>query len=172
MRFCILSFLWVGLLPELVEGEGEIPLFNVNQIEAIRAAEGQTIRVRGLIERTGKSKGTGMNFLNFKGGELTIVVFGRSLKNFPKGEPADHFTWKRVQVTGKLEFYKEKPQIVLERPSNVILLDNQTGEPVKSTERKGTVIPEKTSAAPNFDASEKKKTSRVKVDPRIYFDDP
>ena len=79
---------------------------------------------------------------------------------------------KRVQVTGKLEFYKEKPQIVLERPSNVMLLDNQTGEPVKITERKGTVIPEKTSAAPNFDASAKKKSSRVKVDPRIYFDDP
>ena len=61
---------------------------------------------------------------------------------------------------------------IRDRPSNVILLDNQTGEPVKITERKGTVVPEKTSAGPNFDASEKKKSSRVKVDPRIYFDDP
>jgi len=172
MKFCILSFLCVGLLPAGVVGEGEIPLFNVNQIEGIRAAEGQTIRVRGLIERTGKSKGTGMNFLNFKDGELTVVVFGRSLKNFPNGEPADRFTGKRVQVTGKLEFYKEKPQIVLERPSNVVLLDNQTGEVVKSAERKATAIPEKTPVAAKFDASDKKKSSRGKVDPRIYFDDP
>ena len=172
MKFCILSFLCVGLLPAVVVGEGEIPLFNVNQIEGIRAAEGQTIRVRGLIERTGKSKGTGMNFLNFKGGEFSVVVFGRSLKNFPKGEPADRFTGKRVQVTGKLEFYKEKPQIVLERPSNVILLDNQTGEPVKSAERKLTAIPEKTPASPKFDVLEKEKSARVKVDPKIYFDDP
>ena len=66
----------------MVGGEGEIPLFDVNQIEDIRAAEGQIIRVRGVIERTGKSKGTGMNFLNFKGGELTIVVFWAQLEEF------------------------------------------------------------------------------------------
>jgi DNA/RNA endonuclease YhcR with UshA esterase domain len=172
MKFVRFIFLCLALFPGLVEGESEIPAFDAKQIDDIRAAVGKQIKVRGLIERTGKSKGTGMNFLNFSGGELTVVVFGRSLRNFPKGEPAELFKGKLVEVTGKLEFYKEKPQIVLEHPSEITLLDQQKGEPVKVAEQKSAPALEKTPAESKVEAPGKKKAPRVKVDPRIYFDDP
>ena len=178
-RACIREMKFVGfilaclvLFPGLVKGESEIPAFDVKQIDDIRAVVGKQIKVSGLIERTGKSKGTGMNFLNFSGGELTVVVFGRSLKNFPKGEPADIFKGKPVEVTGKLEFYKEKLQIVLEQPSEITLLEKQKGEPVKVAAKKPAPALEKAPTASNVGEPGKKKPPRVKVDPRIYFDDP
>ena len=173
MQFAWSFFLCAVVVPDLIADQSGIPVFEVKQIEEIRAAEGQEVRVRGLIERTGRSKGSGMNFLNFTGGEFTVVIFGRSLKNFPEGEPADIFKGKLVEVTGKVEFYKEKPQIVVEKTARIVVLDPETKKPVAAPE-------EEQASGKKKPASEGKKSevpkpvtpAKVKVDPRLYFDDP
>jgi DNA/RNA endonuclease YhcR with UshA esterase domain len=173
MKFIWSFLLCAAVLPDFIAAESGIPVFEVKQIEEIRAAEGQEIRVRGLVERTGKSKGSGMNFLNFTGGEFTVVIFGRNLKNFTEGEPADIFRGQLVEVTGKVEFYKKKPQIVVEETARIVLLDAETKKPVAAPEeeqssgKKSPTAKDKKSEAP-----EPVTPAKVKVDPRLYFDDP
>ena len=162
-----------AVLPDLIADQSAIAQFEVKQIDEIRAAEGKEIKVRGLVERTGRSKGSGMNFLNFTGGQFTVVIFGRSLKNFPEGEPADIFKGKLVEVTGKVEFYKQKPQIVVEEAARIVVIDPETRKPVVAPEekqasgKKSPAVEGKKSEAPKPVAP-----ARVKVDPRLYFDDP
>ena len=173
MKFAWFFPLCAAVLSDLIADQSAIAQFEVKQIEEIRAAEGKEIKVRGIVERTGRSKGSGMNFLNFTGGEFTVVIFGRSLKNFPEGEPADMFKGKLVEVTGKVEFYKEKPQIVVEETARIVLLDPETKKPVAAPEEEqasGKKIPaakDKKSEAPKPVTP-----AKVKVDPRLYFDDP
>lgn len=174
MKPYALFFLCAAMLTGVLAAEPGIPVFDVKQIDDIRAAEGKQIKVRGLIERTGRSKGTGINFLNFTGGEFMAVIFGRSLKNFPKGEPADLFKGKLVEVAGKVEFYKGNPQIVLEEPSQIIVLDPVTRQPVAAPVERKAAAPEKKPGAGNSKDPEKTTDAptKGKVDPRIYFDDP
>ncbi|MCP4849423.1 MAG: hypothetical protein GY899_15915 [Verrucomicrobiaceae bacterium] len=163
-------------LPGVIAGQLEIPVLDVQKIDGIRASEGKEIKVRGLVERTGKSKGSGMNFLNFTGGEFTVVVFGRSLKNFPEGEPADIFKGKLVEVTGKVEIYKEKPQIILEEPSRIVVLNHETGKPIVVVDESKKVVQKDSkerSREPDGNGAERTVSpSKGKVDPRIYFDEP
>ena len=174
MKLHPLFFLCAAMLPGVLAVEPEIPVFDVKQIDDIRAAEGKEIKVRGLIERTGRSKGTGINFLNFTGGEFMAVIFGRSLKNFPKGEPADIFKGKLVEVAGKVAFYKGNPQIVIEEPSRIVVLDQATRQPVAApAERKPAAPEKKPGAGKNKDSEQTTDApTKGKVDPRIYFDDP
>ena len=104
---------WVGALGAVWTGLAigqEVPVFEVAQIAGIKAAEGKVVKVRGLVETTGKSKGSGMNFLNFEGKEFTAVVYAKNLKRFPAGEPADVLAGKWVEVSGEIKFYNKKPQ--------------------------------------------------------------
>lgn len=169
-----LFFLCAAILPAVLTAQPGIPVFDVKQIDDIRAAEGKEIKVRGLIERTGRSKGTGINFLNFTGGEFMAVIFGRSLKNFPKGEPADIFKGKLVEVSGKVAFYKGNPQIVLEEPSRIVVLNQETRKPVAAPAERKPAAPEKKPGAGKNKDPEKTTDApaKGKVDPRLYFDDP
>ena len=173
MKFAWSFLLCVAVLPDLIADQTGIPVFEVKQIDDIRAAEGKEIKVRGLVEGTGRSKGSGMNFLNFTGGEFTVVVFGRSLKDFPKGEPADIFKGKLVEITGKVELYKKKPQIVLEEASRIVVLDPETRQPVAAPEEEqasGKTSP--TVGGKKSEMPEPVAPAKVKVDPRLYFDEP
>lgn len=49
---------------------------------------------------------------------LTVVIFTKDLGNF-KGTPADLYSNKKVCVTGKLEEFKGKPQIVVTKPEEI-----------------------------------------------------
>jgi aspartyl/asparaginyl-tRNA synthetase len=51
---------------------------------------------------------------------LTIVIFAKDLPNF-KASPESLFTNKSVCVTGKLEDFKGKTQIVITRPEEIIV---------------------------------------------------
>lgn len=50
---------------------------------------------------------------------LTIVIFAKDLPNF-KATPESLYANKSVCVTGKLEDFKGKPQIVITRPEEII----------------------------------------------------
>jgi aspartyl/asparaginyl-tRNA synthetase len=51
---------------------------------------------------------------------LTIVIFTKDLPNF-KTTPEILFANKTICVTGKLEDFKGKPQIVITRPEEIIV---------------------------------------------------
>ena len=173
MKFTWFFLLCAAIHPDLIADQSAIAQFEVKQIEEIRAAEGKEIKVRGLVERTGRSKGSGMNFLNFTGGEFTVVIFGRSLKNFPEGEPADIFKGKLVEVTGKVEFYKQKPQIVVEKAARIVVIDPETRQPLVAPKEEQAAGKKNPAAEGNKDETPKPVApARVKVDPRLYFDDP
>ena len=49
---------------------------------------------------------------------LTVVIWGDMRKQF-KGNPEDLFLNKEVCITGKIELYKEKPQVVIKQMSQI-----------------------------------------------------
>ena len=51
---------------------------------------------------------------------LTIVIFTKDLANF-KATPESLYANKNICVTGKLEDFKGKPQIVITRPEEIIV---------------------------------------------------
>lgn len=51
---------------------------------------------------------------------LTIVIFTKDLPNF-KASPESLYANKSVCVTGKLEDFKGKPQMVITRPEEIIV---------------------------------------------------
>ena len=174
MRNEIVGALLGALLLGSALGQSEPPIFEVAEIDKIKAAEGKLIKVRGTVESTGKSKGSGMNFLNFPGGEFTAVVFGKSLKDFPEGEPADLFEGKLIEVSGKVSFYNEKPQIVLDTPEQLVELDPATKKPIAIEEPEPEKAPSEPEEVVEPKVEEKKPEAPDpgKVDPREYFDDP
>jgi DNA/RNA endonuclease YhcR with UshA esterase domain len=168
---------WLATALVLLSGASaqEAPLvFEVEEIDKIRAAEGKQAKVRGLIESTGKSRGSGMNFLNFPNREFSAVVFGRSLKNFPDGEPADTYKGKLVELSGEISFYKGEPQMIIESPEQITLLDPETKKPdePEAPEPVEGPEPEPKEEEATEPVEEPEKPDPGKVDPRDYFDDP
>ncbi len=162
----------VALLVCSAHGQEAVPVFEVSQIAKIKAAEGKAVKVRGLVETTGKSKGSGMNYLNFEGGEFTAVVFAKNLKRFPDGEPADVLAGKWVEISGDVKFYNKKPQIIVDGPEQIVLLDPETKKPPVAAP-KPEAKPEEKEAVPGPKAEVKEaEPKKDKVDPRLYFDDP
>ncbi|TMI63655.1 MAG: DNA-binding protein [Bacteroidetes bacterium] len=49
---------------------------------------------------------------------LTVVIWGDIRKQF-NGNPEDIFLNKEICITGKIELYKEKPQIVIKNKSQI-----------------------------------------------------
>lgn len=51
---------------------------------------------------------------------LTVIIFAKNLANF-KESPAALYNNKKICVTGKLENYHGKPQIVVTKPDEITL---------------------------------------------------
>ena len=52
--------------------------------------------------------------------KLTVVIWGEVRKQFP-GMPEQDYYNKEICITGKLELYKEKPQIVIKSSGQIEL---------------------------------------------------
>jgi DNA/RNA endonuclease YhcR with UshA esterase domain len=148
--------------------EAAPPLFSATDDAGLKAAKGKIVRVRGKITRTGKAKATGANFLNFASGSFTVVTFGKSLKEFPDGEPADAYKNQCVEIRGEVTFYKDMPQIELSAPAQIKVIDEKAvaeASARKSDVAKADVAVE----GVNSTAVPIEKTTEV--DPRKYFSD-
>lgn len=79
------------------------------------------------------SKGT-PTFLNAGGSypnaPLTLVIWADARKEF-KNKPEDYYTGKNVCITGKIELFKDKPQIVIlhEEQIRETMIDKLLNEP-------------------------------------------
>jgi DNA/RNA endonuclease YhcR with UshA esterase domain len=62
---------------------------------------------------------------NYPNAPLTIVIWAEARKSF-KNKPEEYYTGKSVCVTGKVESFKGKPQIVITNESKIVeqIMDN------------------------------------------------
>ena len=76
---------------------------------------------RYLAESTGRTSSHNPTFLNFGGKfpnhDFTAVIFEDNREKF--GEPEKSCLNKSVCVTGKIEIYREKPEVVLTEPEQL-----------------------------------------------------
>lgn len=81
---------------------------------------GQAVTVEGTVVKVTFSRRSNTTFLNF--GQpypdqvFTAVVFRSAASQFPNPQ---QWEGKRVRVTGRVRLYQGKPEIVLERPSQL-----------------------------------------------------
>jgi DNA/RNA endonuclease YhcR with UshA esterase domain len=80
---------------------------------------GETLTVEGVVTGTHVSA-RGTEFLNFgsryPNQDFTVVIFARSAAGFGDIEK---LYGKRVDVTGTIELYRGKPEIVLRSPAQI-----------------------------------------------------
>ena len=51
---------------------------------------------------------------------LTLVIFGKDRNNFPK-VPEKMYSDKQICVTGKIEEYKGKDEIIISKPDEIVI---------------------------------------------------
>jgi DNA/RNA endonuclease YhcR with UshA esterase domain len=80
---------------------------------------GQTVTVEGTIVATHNSgKACFLNFHQDYKRYFTAVIFASAFDQFPPS-PETFYSGKTVQITGVVKEYKGKPEIILERPSQI-----------------------------------------------------
>ena len=169
LLLCLLAFACLSVRGRGAD-ETQAPLLAATDDAGLKAAVGQTVIVRGTVTRTGKSKATGVNFLNFASGDFTIVTFGRNLKDFAEGEPADVYKDKHIEIRGEVILYKEKAQIELTSPGQIRIVDEAAvAEASRPHAPPGDrEAPSKEKVGDPAAADEGKPT---KIDPKKYFTD-
>jgi DNA/RNA endonuclease YhcR with UshA esterase domain len=100
----------------------------VTDTAAIRAKNGQTITIEGVIESakwSGSGKVMNVRFKDVKDG-VSVAVFQKNKDKFDAafgGDTAKKFTGAKVQVTGALKDFKGRPEIVIENPEQVTIVE-------------------------------------------------
>lgn len=104
----------------LLAKEQAVPRVAANNALSLQKLIGRTVTVHGKVNRASISK-SGHHFLNFYSSNLTVVCFQPDVEKFEAGGPAKLWRNKEIEVSGKLELYKGKPQIKLTAASQVKL---------------------------------------------------
>lgn len=94
-------------------------------IDSVSAYIGKTVKVCDKVAGTYVTKGDKpVTYLNlgddYPNSKLTIVIFQKDLVNFPV-KPSDHYKGMNVCVTGEVGIYKEKVQIIADKPEQIII---------------------------------------------------
>jgi DNA/RNA endonuclease YhcR with UshA esterase domain len=94
---------------------------------------GQKCVVEMKVESTGKSARSGVFFLNSEvkyqdPKNFTIFISKAAAEKFKKAkvdDPATHFKGKTVRVTGTVKLYRERPEIAVEEPDQVEIVEQK-----------------------------------------------
>lgn len=92
-------------------------------LDSVQFYEGKTItvcsKVQGTFVTKGEKKTTYINFGKpFPNNTFTAVIFETDLKNF-KYIPSEVLKDKSVCITGKVELYKGKPQMIITKEEQI-----------------------------------------------------
>ncbi|MFZ2489292.1 MAG: phospholipase D-like domain-containing protein [Anaerolineae bacterium] len=83
---------------------------------------GQTVTVEGEVVDTYDSGK--VTFLNFdEERTFTVVIFASDYAAFPQ-PPQDLYWRKKVRVTGQLKLYDQRPEIIIESPDAIVVLED------------------------------------------------
>jgi hypothetical protein len=117
MRFFLLSVIF--LFSTALFAQTEIKL------EDIKNYIGDSVKLRAKIyggKYLENAKGS-PTFLsvgaNYPNAPLTLVIWENVRKQFPSA-PEELYEDKEVWITGKVQLYKEKPEIVISEPSDIL----------------------------------------------------
>ncbi|TWI83268.1 hypothetical protein IQ13_1376 [Lacibacter cauensis] len=95
-------------------------------LEEVSKHIGDSVKVCGVVRggrflEQAKNSPTLLNIgAAFPNQQLTVVIWGDVRKQFEQA-PEELFKDKEVCIVGKVELYKEKPQIVLKRKEQLLL---------------------------------------------------
>ena len=92
-------------------------------IDSVSTYIGKTVKVCDKVAGTFVTKGEKpVTYLNlgadYPNTKLTIVIFQKDLVNFPL-KPSDHYKGQNVCVTGEIKQYKEKIEIIANKPEQI-----------------------------------------------------
>jgi DNA/RNA endonuclease YhcR with UshA esterase domain len=116
----LLSLVSLHAGDELTEAASPPRHVQATAAEELKALAGQMATVEGKVTRIGATSAGGITFINMGGGAngFVAVVFKSNYGAFPNG--FDEYKGKTLQVTGKLELFKETtPQIVVKSPDQI-----------------------------------------------------
>lgn len=96
---------------------------NTVSADSLSYYEGQLIRVcatvTGIHVSTGKSETTFINFGEpFPNNSFSLVIFQKDAESFSY-KPAEFLDNKKLCITGKVEMYKGKPEIIITNEKHI-----------------------------------------------------
>lgn len=109
--------IFIILLSQFIYAQKLVP------IDSISTHIGQTIKVCDKVAGTFVTKSDKpLTYLNlgadYPNAKLTIVIFNKDLVNFPL-PPSDHYKGMNICITGDLTIYKDRPQIIANKPDQI-----------------------------------------------------
>jgi DNA/RNA endonuclease YhcR with UshA esterase domain len=122
-------------------GEGAAAVIKASDKDALEAAKGKQATVEGTVSEAGWSKSGKVMNIKFEGADesgFVAVVFQRDKEAFDKafdGDAAKGLTGKKVTVTGKVGTFRDKPQIILNKPEQVKVEDGEKAGAEKPAEK-------------------------------------
>lgn len=108
--------------PKLAEG-----VLSANDDPAIRAVSGQIATVQGKVSRVGATDTGSITFINFRGndrGKFVAIVRRDNVESVaqPFGGSLESLSGKTVEIRGKIEMFKNAPQIDIRQPDQLKVL--------------------------------------------------
>ena len=84
---------------------------------------GEFIAVEGTVVDTHNSgRACFLNFTTEWRGTFYLAILGSNMDDYPES-PERYFLNKKVRAVGKVAMYRDRPQIVIESPQHITLLD-------------------------------------------------
>jgi micrococcal nuclease len=119
LAIVLLSVATGGCALFLPRGEDRVPV--VSWRKAARYVD-EYVTVEGVIARTHNSgKACFLNFHPDWRRTFTAVIFANRFSAFPP-KPEDHYRGKRVRVTGYVQKFEGRPEIILDSPDQIEIL--------------------------------------------------
>ena len=109
-----------GIWSQILEAEKELPLISYQEAPIYL---NQRVIVEGKIVNTAATES--VNYLNFSDNyqnTLSLVIFNSNLNKFDY-QPAEYIKNKEIKVLGKIELYQGSPQIVVDDPHDLLIID-------------------------------------------------
>lgn len=110
----------LGLWSQILELEKELPLISYQEAESF---VGKKVIIEGKIVNTAATDS--INYLNFSDDyqqTLSIIIFNNHLNKFDY-QPAEYILDKKIKVLGEVEIYQGSPQIIVDDPHNILIID-------------------------------------------------
>lgn len=87
---------------------------------------GEEVTIQGKVVRAAIDERSGMHFLNFDPRPrqgFVAVVFPDEAPLFTDGPPGRIYDQKTVRITGRIELFRDNPQIVLRDPAQITVVN-------------------------------------------------
>ena len=110
----------LGIWSQILELQKSLPIISYQEAASFI---GERVIIEGEIVNTAAT--TSVNYLNFSNdyqNTLSIIIFNQNLNKFDY-PPAEYILDKKIKVLGEIEIYQGSPQIVVNDPHNILIID-------------------------------------------------